>query len=63
MFSGCTVAPDSKETELESSNKETSPSAGKNTEVILVPRCTLECIPTPISYGLDISKVPGCHLL
>ena len=31
MFSGCTVPPDSKETELRSSNQEASPSAGKNT--------------------------------
>ena len=28
MFSGCTVPPDSKETELGSSNQEASPSAG-----------------------------------
>ena len=34
MFSGCTVLPDSKETELGSSNQEASPSAGKNTEVV-----------------------------
>ena len=31
MFPGCTVPPDSKETELESSDQEASPSAGKNT--------------------------------
>ena len=31
MFSGCTVLPDSKETELGSSDQEASPSAGKNT--------------------------------
>ena len=31
MFSGCTVLPDSKETEFGSSNQEASPSAGKNT--------------------------------
>ena len=37
MFSGCTVPPDSKETKLESSNQEASPSAGKNTGVVLVP--------------------------
>ena len=48
MFSGCTVLPDSKEMELGSSNQETSPSAGKN---------------TAISGGVDISEVPGCHLL
>ena len=36
MFSGCTVPPDSKETELGSSNQETSQSAGKNTGIVLV---------------------------
>ena len=30
MFSGCTVLPDSKETELGSSDQEASPSASKN---------------------------------
>ena len=33
MFSGCTVPPDSMETELVSSDQEASPSAGKNTGV------------------------------
>ena len=37
VFSGCTVLSDSKETELGSSDQETSPSAGKNTGVVLVP--------------------------
>ena len=36
MFSGCTVPPNSKETELGSSNQEASPSAGRNTVVVLV---------------------------
>ena len=36
MFSGCTVLPDSKETKLGSSDQEASPSAGKNTRVVLV---------------------------
>ena len=31
MFSGCTVPPNSKETELGSSGQEASPSAGKKT--------------------------------
>ena len=55
MFSGCTVPPDrldSKETELRSSDQEASPSADKNTGVVLVP-----CASTAIS------GVPGCHLL
>ena len=54
MFSGCTVPPDSKETELGSSDQEASPSAGKN---------TAENLPTAVSDCVDISVVPGCHLL
>ena len=57
MFSGCTVLPDSKETELGSSNQEASPSAGKNTGIVLVPCRAWKCVPTAIS------EVPGCHLL
>ena len=34
---GCTVPPDSKETKPGSSSQEASPSAGKNTEIVLVP--------------------------
>ena len=63
MFSGCTVPPDSKETELGSSNQNASPSAGKNTGVVLVPCSRTEMRPTAISGGADISEVPGCHLL
>ena len=63
MFSGCTVLPDSKKTELGSSDQEASPSAGKNTGVVLVPCSCMECIPTAISGGVDISEVTGCHLL
>ena len=63
MFSGCTVLPDSKETELGSSDQEASPSAGKNTRIVLVPCHTWKCVPTAISGGVDISKVPGCHSL
>ena len=33
---GCSVPPDSKETELGSTNQEASPSAGKNTKIVLV---------------------------
>ena len=36
MFCGCTVLPDSKETQLGSSDQEDSPLAGKNTVVVLV---------------------------
>ena len=63
MFSGCNVPPDSKETELESSDQEASPSAGKNTGIVLLPCRAWECVPTAISGGVDISEVPGCHLL
>ena len=63
MFSGCTVPPDSKETELGSSDQEASPSAGKNTGIVLVPCRAWKCVPTAISGGVDISKVPACHLL
>ena len=63
MFSGCTVLPDSKVTELGSRDQETSPSAGKNTGVVLVPCCTWKCAPTAIFGGVDIFEVPGCHLL
>ena len=63
MLSSCTVLPDSKETELESGNQEASPSAGKNTRIVLVPCCAWKSVPTAISVGVDISMVPGCHLL
>ena len=63
MFSGCTVLPDSIETELGSSKQETSPSANKNIGVVLVPCCTGKCIPTIITDGVEISEVSACHLL
>ena len=63
MFSACTVPPDSKETELRSSDQEASPSAHKNTRIILVPCHAWKGVPTAISGGVDISKVTGCHLL
>ena len=62
MLSVCTVLPDGKETELGSSVKEASPSAGKNTRVVLVPCCTWKCVPTAIG-GVNISEFPGCLLL
>ena len=57
------MLPDSKEIELGSSDQETAPSAGKNTRVVLVLCRTWKCVPTAISGGVDISKVPECHLL
>ena len=61
MFSGCTVLPDSKETELGSSNQKASPSGGKNTGTVLVPCRAWKCVPTAISGGVDIPEVPGCY--
>ena len=45
VFSGYNVPPDSKETELGSSDQEASPSAGKNTGVVLVPCSSMEVRP------------------
>ena len=53
MFSGCSVPTDS---------KETSPSASKNTVIVLLLRCAWKCVSAAISCA-DITKVPGCHLL
>ena len=44
----CTVPLDSTETELGSSDQEASPSAGKNTRVVLVPCSCMEV--SPYSY-------------
>ena len=61
----CIVSPNSKEIKLGSSDQEVSPSAGKNTGVVLV-LCSAwkrAWKPTAISSDVDISEVPGCHLL
>ena len=63
MFSGCTVPPDSKETELGSSDQQVSPSVGKNIGIVLVPCRAWKCGPTAFSGDVGISKVPVCHLL
>ena len=63
MFSGCTVPPDSKGTELASNEQEVSPSVGKSTGVVLVPCCTSKCLPATISIDVNDYEVPGCHLL
>ena len=55
--------PDSKETEIWSSDQKASPSAGKNAGVVLVPCRIWKCVPTAISGGANISEVPGCYLL
>ena len=44
------MPPDSKETELVSSDEEASRSVGKNTGIVLVPCRTWKCIPMAISY-------------
>ena len=49
--------------EVEVQNQEVFLSAGKNTEIVLVPCPTWKCVSTTISGGIDISEVPGCHLL
>ena len=59
----CTVLSNSQETKFGSSNQEASPSAGKNTRIVLVPCRAWKCVPTAISGGVNISEVPGCHLL
>ena len=63
MFSGYTVQSDSGEVELGSSNQEASLSAGEKNGAVLLPCCTRKCVPTAISNGVNISEVPGCHLL
>ena len=57
------MPPDSKETALESSDLEASPSAVKNTGVVLVHTRTWKCAPIAISGCVDISETPACHLL
>ena len=57
------MLPDSKETKLGSSNQEISPSAGKNTGVVLLSCYARKCVPIAISKDVDIYKVPGCQLL
>ena len=55
------MPPDSNETELGNSNQGASPSAGKNTRVLLAPCCTWKCAPTAISSGVkDIAEVKMC---
>ena len=63
MFSGCVVPPENKETDLEVATKRFLHQQVKNTGIVLVPCRTWNCVPTAIPGGVDISKVPGCHLL
>ena len=57
------MPPDSNETELGSCDQDISSSAGKNTGVVLVPCHAWKCVTTANSGGVNISEVPGCHLL
>ena len=43
--------------------QEASLSAGENVGVVLVPCFVWKCVPAVISSGVDIFRVPGCHLL
>ena len=63
MFSCSTVQPDSKETKLGNSNQEASPSASTNTGIVLVSCSTWKCITKANSSGVEISEIPGCHLV
>ena len=40
-----------------------SPSADRNTGVVLVPCCAWKCVPTAILGGVNISEAPGYHFL
>ena len=53
------MLPDNRGIKLRSSNQEASLSAGKNTEIVLVPYHTWKCTATAIHGGVDISKIPG----
>ena len=57
------MLPDSKETELGSINQEASPSAGKNTGIVLVLCLAWKCVPKNILGVVDISGVSGIHVL
>ena len=54
VFSGCIVPPVSMETKFGNSDQEASPSAGKNTEIILMPCCAWKCVPKAFSGGVKI---------
>ena len=57
------MLPDSKDTELGSSNQVASPSGVKNTGIVLVSYSACKCVPLAISGSVDVSKIPRCHLL
>ena len=51
MFSGCTVPPHSKKTELGRRDQEVSLLAGKNTEIVIVPCRLWKCVPKAVFVG------------
>ena len=57
MFFGCTVPPDSKETEFGSRDQKAFLSACKNTGIVLVPCCAWKCVSIAIFSGEE------CYLL
>ena len=61
MFSGCTVPPHSKKTELGRRDQEVSLLAGKNTEIVLVPCHLWKCVPKAVFAGARKSqkKIPS----
>ena len=59
MFSVSTGSPDSKETELGSSDLEAFPSAGKNAAVVLVPCRAWKSLPTATSGDAYITNIPA----
>ena len=63
VFSGRTVLPDSKETELEGSDQEASPSASKKTKVVSVPCLHMEVCSYSYFWWCGYSWGPWCHLL
>ena len=63
MFSGCTVLPDNKETELGNSDQEASPSDDENIGMVLVPCREWKCFSTVVSGDVDVSEVARCHFL
>ena len=66
IVSGCTVLCFKKETKPGNCDQDVSPSAGKDTWVVLELCRTGLCVLTAISRGVDIGsyfQVPWCHLL
>ena len=57
------MTPDSKETKFGSSKQEVSHQQVKILGQFYCHVPALKCIPTAISGGVDISEVPGYHLL